>query len=285
MGLAAVACVLLMAALAAAGGSYFDESGSRCGSLIAPGFGPDCTGHRSDRLWLVLVTGGVGLILLAAALHLRRRRWVAPAGPPVLTATIGLLAPGIEAALIVFLRHAWGPVGEAYTGMPDVWAPVALVASVLLVCLMASATGLSLGGSLAVAAVAAPLVTLIQALSLDFAVPDHGVPQPARLPLVYPVGQAHPLALASSGVVVALLLATARVMQDRLGSPRAAIALVVFLLTGSLVIALLAIDASPDVFSVAPLGRWVWAPILGASSALASTVPVARVASDHRQPV
>jgi hypothetical protein len=269
---------LVLAAVAAAGGSYFDESASSCGSLIVPGSGPDCSRYRSDRLWLVLVTGGVGVILLAVALYPRRRRWVAPVGPAALTATLGLLAPGVEAMFIVSLRHVWGPVSEEYTGMPDVWAPVALVTGVLLVCLMANVTGLRLGWSLAVAAVAAPVVTLIQCLSLELAVPEHGVTQPARLPLVYPVGQAHPLALAMSGVLVALLLATARVAQDRLGSPRAAIALVVFLVTSSLVIALLVIDASPDVFSFAPLGLWVWAPLLGVST-VAATVVISRAAS------
>src|SRR5436305_6214 len=130
-GPAAVSCVLLLAAVAAAGGSYHDESASRCGSLLVPGFGSDCSRYRTDRLWLVVATGGVGLVLLAVALFPRTKGPVRSVRPAVLTATTGLLAPGVEAALIVLLRHVWGPASEEYTGMPDVWAPVALVAGVL----------------------------------------------------------------------------------------------------------------------------------------------------------
>jgi hypothetical protein len=281
-GLAAVACVLVLAAVAAAGGSYFDESASRCGSLLSPGSGPDCSRYRTDRLWLVVITGGIGLVLLMVALTPRQTRTVRSVRPVGLTAAIGLLAPGVEAALIVFLRHVWGPVSEEYTGMPDVWAPVALVAGVLMVCLVANATGLRLGWCLAVAAVAVPVVTLIQSLALDLAVPDHGVTQPARLPLVYPAGQEHPLALAMSGVVVALLLAAARIGQDRVGALSGVIALGTFVGTSALVVALLVIDASPDAFSFAPLGHWVWAPLLAASALVALAI-LGRASSSAQQ--
>jgi hypothetical protein len=271
-GLAAVSYVLLLAAVAAAAGSYYDESASRCGSLLVSSSGPDCSPYRMDRLWLVVATAGLGLVMFAVALFPWKKRLLRSVRPAVFTVTTGLLAPGVEAALIVSLRRVWGPVSEEYTGMPDVWAPVALVAGVLAVCLVANATGLRLGWSMAVAAVAAPVVTLIQTLALDLAGPTHGVTESARLPLVYPVGQEHPLTLALSGVAVAMLLAIARVSQDRVPAPPVAVTLGLFAGTSALVVALLVIDASPDVFAFAPLGHWVWAPLLAASALVAAAV-------------
>lgn len=210
---------------------------------------------------LVLVMGSVGLLLLAIAAFIPKVRVGRSARSFPLTTIAGLLAPGVEAALIVLLRHAWGPVAEEYTGMPDVWAPLALITGVLLVCLASTATGVGLFWALSAAAVAVPVVTLIQAASLEWAVPSHGVTQPARLPLVYPVGQEHPLALALSGVAVSGLLMAALLIQEHRAAANG-VGLAAFLFTSTVVTALLVIDASRDAYSFAPLGVRVWLPSL-----------------------
>jgi hypothetical protein len=212
--------------------------------------------------------GTVGLLLLAIAAFGPKARMGRSARSLPLTAIVGLLAPGIEAALIVLLRHAWGPTSEEYTGMPDVWAPLALITGVLLVCLASTATGVQLSWALSAAAVAVPVVTLIQAASLEWAVSSHGVTEPARLPLVYPVGQEHPLALALSGVAVSGLLVAALLIQEHRSAANG-VGLAAFLVSSIVVTALLVVDASRDAYSFAPLGVRVWLPSLAASALLA----------------
>src|SRR6059058_4672104 len=109
MALVALAWVALLAALAAAAGPYFDESASLCGSLLSGVTSGECSPYRGTRERLVVVAAGVAIALFTAAVITPRRRVACARRPLAVTAAVGLLSPGIEIALIIAIRHAWGP--------------------------------------------------------------------------------------------------------------------------------------------------------------------------------